>query len=172
MAEVKQKVQANGLTQEQEDQLRTAFKELDEDNSGSIDYEELHKILDAVGSSTYSEEEVKALISSVDEGGDGEIQEEEFIKLISDQMKETTREEEMVELFKSFGPSGIEDVITIGALNDSLTSNGEILKDPELNMIFEELAGQTKRYSLTAEKRFDRTQGITFHDFLLLMLPK
>ena len=63
----------------------------------------------------------------------------------------------MVELFKSFGPAGMHDVITVGGLDATLREGGEILKDHELNMIFEELAGQTKRYSLTAEKRFDRT---------------
>ena len=117
-------------------------------------------------------EEVQDMINQVDAGGDGEIQLPEFLKLISDQVNAGYREEEMVELFKDFGPANINEVITVGCFDETLKSGGENFKDHELNMIFEELAGQTKRQSQKAEKRFDRTQGITFHDFMLLMLPK
>jgi len=51
------------------------------------------------------------------------------------------REEEMVELFKDFGPTNINEVITVGKLDETLKKGGENLKDHELNMIFEELAG-------------------------------
>lgn len=82
------------------------------------------------------------------------------------------KDEEIVALFKSFGPDCNTDVITIGQLADALKEGGDVLKPEELNEIFVELAGSTKRSTLSAEKKFERAQGITFHDFMAMMLPK
>ena len=165
-------VPTHNLPPEVEEQVRQAFKLFDVSGDGSIDADELKAVLDAVTGRNMAIEEVQEMINQVDAGGDGQIQEPEFLKLISDQVNAGQREEEIVELFKDFGPTNINEVITVGKLDETLKKGGENLKDHELNMIFEELAGQTKRQSQKAEKRFDRTQGITFHDFLLLMLPK
>ena len=78
----------------------------------------------------------------------------------------------MVALFKSFGAENTSDVITIGQLAEALKDGGDVLKPEELNEIFVELAGSTKRSTLSAEKKFERAQGITFHDFMAMMLPK
>ena len=104
--------------------------------------------------------------------GDGSIQLPEFLKLISDLMNETEQEEEVVSLFRAFGAQDQSGIITCGDFDRVMKESGECLKDDELNLIFEELAGQTKRQTLPAEKRFERQHGITFHDFLLLLLPK
>ena len=78
----------------------------------------------------------------------------------------------MVVLFKSFGPENLNDMITIDKLASALKEGGEVLKSEELEAIFYDLAGQTKRSRLPAEKRFDKAAGITFEDFMAMMLPK
>ena len=171
-AAAKEEVKSHNLPPEIEQQVKEAFSLFDASGDGSINAEELKKVLDAVSGRDVDIEEVTRMIDEVDDTKDGVIQEHEFLKLISDQLKDQEREEEMVELFKDFGPSNVTEVITVANLDDTLKKGGENLKEHELNMIFEELAGQTKRQSLNPEKRFDRTQGITFNDFLLLMLPK
>ena len=87
-------------------------------------------------------------------------------------MKTKKRDEVVVELFKSFGADDVGGVITVGMLDKALKEGGDSMKDSELNMLFEEIAGQTKRPQLSAERRYVRSQGISFHDFLLLLLPK
>ena len=112
------------------------------------------------------------ILSVEGDDGDGKIQLPEFLKLVSDLMNDQVQDEEVVELFKAFGASDQNGIITCGDFDRVLKESGESLKDDELNLIFEELAGQTKRQTLPAEKRFERQHGITFHDFLLLLLPK
>ena len=112
------------------------------------------------------------MIASVDQTGKGEIGVNDFLVMMSDQMKEQTHDEEMVGLFKSFGPSNVSEAITIGGLDNALREADEIFKPEELQMIFDELAGATKRATMTAERKFQNSNGITFHDFLLMMLPK
>ena len=63
-------------------------------------------------------------------------------------------------------------MITIGNFSETLKRGGEAIGEDELNMIFEELAGQTKRQSLDPEKKYERCMGITFNDFMVMMLPK
>ena len=121
--------------------MREAFKVFDVSGDGSISAAELKRILDAVSGRDVDIAEVEEMIKQVDEGGNGQIEEPEFLRLISDQMKDNEREEEMVELFKDFGPTNINEVITVGHLDETLKKGGENFKEEELNMIFEELAG-------------------------------
>jgi Ca2+-binding EF-hand superfamily protein len=87
-------------------------------------------------------------------------------------MQENEAEEDFVSLFKSFGAIDINDVITVGNLDQAMKEEGENLRDEELQLIFEELAGTSKRAQQSAERRYARATGLTFHDFLLLLLAK
>ena len=77
-------------------------------------------------------------------------------------MNSDDKDEEMVELFKSFGAHDDNGVITVGGLEKALQEGGDSMKEAELNMLFEELAGASKRPSLSAERRYVRAQGISF----------
>ena len=161
-----------GLEPDVEKQLREVFTAFDESSDGKIDAKELSQILEAVTGQMQDIGDIETMIASVDEGGDGAIQLPEFLNLVSEQMKTKKRDEVVVELFKSFGADDVGGVITVGMLDKALKEGGDSMKDSELNMLFEEIAGQTKRPQLSAERRYVRSQGISFHDFLLLLLPK
>ncbi len=60
-------------------------------------------------------------------------------------MQENEAEEDLVSLFKSFGAIDSNDVITVGNLDKSMKEEGEYMKDEELQLIFEELSGASKR---------------------------
>ena len=78
----------------------------------------------------------------------------------------------MVQLFMAFGATDVNDVITVGDLDKALIEGGEQLNDKDLNIIFEELAGTARRQSQSTEKRYQRVTGLSFADFLLMMMPK
>jgi len=59
-----------------EERIRTAFVSYDSSGDGSLDMEELRKILKAMGS--FSTEEIKLISSDLDRSGDGEISYTEF----------------------------------------------------------------------------------------------
>ena len=163
----------NLMTPELESQLRDAFACFDISGDGKIDSSELMQILKIVNKNEeITIEEVENIIASVDDGGDGQLELPEFLKLIGDQMQENEAEEDLVSLFKSFGAIDSNDVITVGNLDKSMKEEGEYLKDEELQLIFEELSGASKRAQQSAEKRYARATGMTFHDFLLLLLAK
>ena len=157
---------------ELEQQLRECFKVFDASGDGDIDMQEFQQIYITVTGIDLTMDEVQELIASVDDNNDGSIQLPEFLKLMSDCLKEREQEEEMVELFKAFGATDINDVITVGDLDKALQQGGESLNDKDLNLIFEELAGATKRQFQQPEKRYQRATGLSFPDFLLMMMPK
>ncbi len=87
-------------------------------------------------------------------------------------MNAEDKDEEMVELFKAFGAHDDNGIITVAGLEKALQDGGDGFKESELNMLFEEIAGASKRPTMSAERRYLRAQGINFQDFLLMMLPK
>ena len=93
-----------------------AFNTFDENGDGSIDSEELKKILDAVSESDseYTLEEVEKIIAEADSGGDGKISKDEFLELIWNVLEQNKPDEAFVELFKSFGAKEANDMVTIG----------------------------------------------------------
>ncbi|XP_060063082.1 uncharacterized protein LOC132543585 [Ylistrum balloti] len=59
-------------TNEEEAELRLAFKVFDRDNSGKIDFEELRLALTNIGEKL-TNDEVKEMLKDADSNGDGEI---------------------------------------------------------------------------------------------------
>eukprot|EP01059_Diplonema_ambulator_P003000 TRINITY_DN12660_c0_g1_i3.p1 TRINITY_DN12660_c0_g1~~TRINITY_DN12660_c0_g1_i3.p1 ORF type:complete len:411 (+),score=116.19 TRINITY_DN12660_c0_g1_i3:155-1387(+) len=66
-----------------EEQFRAMFKEFDADGSGSIDAEELRKLLSVAMGMDCSHDEVQDLMNLVDTDGNAEIDEEEFLAIMN-----------------------------------------------------------------------------------------
>jgi len=71
------------LSQAQQEELASAFRQFDLDSSGSIDRHELTHVLRQLGLGP-AEGAVKAIIASLDVDGDGKIQWREFSALMAD----------------------------------------------------------------------------------------
>lgn len=62
------------------EELRAAFRQFDQDNSGYIQASELDSVLRQLGRRLTSDE-IQAMIKSLDKSGDGKINFEEFAQL-------------------------------------------------------------------------------------------
>ena len=111
-------------------------------------------------------------MKDADLNADGKVSLPEVLKIVSDSIYSKEEDEELVELFKSFGALDVHDVITEGKLDNALRAGGEILQPAELTLIYEELAGASKRLAMPADRRYMRAAGMTFNDFLLMLLAK
>lgn len=72
--------------QSEEEELKNSFKLFDKDKSGTIDVEELKKVLTSIGEKL-SDKEVDVLFREADRNKDGHIQYSEFVKLFTKDMK-------------------------------------------------------------------------------------
>jgi calmodulin len=63
-----------------ESELRAAFRQFDQDNSGYIQAKELQNIMTKMGRRVHTSE-IDAMIQSLDSSGDGKISFEEFARL-------------------------------------------------------------------------------------------
>ena len=133
------------LTPEIEAQLKEAFAVFDVSGDGQIDAGELSTILEAVMNRKFTEVEVREMIEAVDDGGDGEIELPEFLQLMSDHMLQQEPDEELIAAFKFFGVEDVDDQISIEKLSEVLAANGDNFTDTELKMIFEEIAGASRK---------------------------
>eukprot|EP00928_Gymnodinium_smaydae_P008250 TRINITY_DN1299_c2_g1_i1.p1 TRINITY_DN1299_c2_g1~~TRINITY_DN1299_c2_g1_i1.p1 ORF type:complete len:226 (-),score=86.98 TRINITY_DN1299_c2_g1_i1:192-800(-) len=76
----------HGLTPEQVENIKAAFKAIDKDKSDSIEFEELKIVCKAMNIST-DEEDVKTMLKSIDKNGDGKIQLDEYIAMVAKSLK-------------------------------------------------------------------------------------
>jgi Ca2+-binding EF-hand superfamily protein len=63
-----------------QDELRVAFRQFDQDDSGYIQANELETIMNKMGRHV-SKSEINALVQSLDTSGDGKISFDEFVQL-------------------------------------------------------------------------------------------
>jgi Ca2+-binding EF-hand superfamily protein len=63
-----------------QEEIRTVFRQFDQDGSGYIQAEELENILQRMGR-RYNKDQIDAMINSVDKSGDGKIGFDEFLLL-------------------------------------------------------------------------------------------
>jgi calmodulin len=63
-----------------QDELRSAFRQFDQDGSGYIQADELENIMYKMGK-RYSKAEINAMVKALDTSGDGKISFEEFAKI-------------------------------------------------------------------------------------------
>ena len=94
---------------------RKVFFELDADGSGSIDADELMKMMHQLGQSP-TEKELQELIDAVDDNKDGKIQLREFLNLYlkSSEASKTTNSSDVNYCFSSFGgdPKKLDSRVT------------------------------------------------------------
>ena len=176
------------LSPEVESQLKEAFAVFDVSGDGQIDASELRTILEAVNKKPIALEEVEEMIAAVDEGGDGEIQLPEFLQLMADQMHQQEQDEELIAAFKLFGAENVKDVIKFDQLQAALDElDGGEFKEDELQIIFDEIAGASKKPNMRQRgpgslardnsnadnlNNDDGARGISFTDFMLMMMAK
>jgi Ca2+-binding EF-hand superfamily protein len=63
-----------------QDELRAAFRQFDQDNSGYIQAAELENIMRKMGR-RFNKSEIDAMVRSLDSSGDGQISFDEFVQL-------------------------------------------------------------------------------------------
>ena len=114
-------------------------------------------MLEAIGKKV-TEEEIKKMIERFNTDGDDEISYEEFLQLMSEEMASNLTGEELVETFKTFGPKDEKGCITFKDLKKALEGEKELKNDDMIKQLFDGI-----------QKDKD-TKGITFSDFILLMM--
>ena len=144
------------LTPDQIKELQEAFMLFDRDGDRTISVEELGIVLRSLGQNP-TDEEISDMIRDVDDNDDGTCGYDEFLLLMSRRMNENELDEEMMEAFKKF--TGGKETIEIEDLRRVLKENSENLSDEDTALLFRETAG-------------DAAQGITFRDFILMMMAK
>ena len=112
-----------GLSREQIEQFKEAFRLFDKDGSGSIDMEELGVVMKSLGQDL-SEEEVVHMMEDADLNGDGLMDFEEFLVMMKGRMTSTSEVEDWTEGFKVFDKNG-DGFITAKELYQVLRSVGE-----------------------------------------------
>lgn len=166
------------LSLEMEAQLKEAFAVFDVGGDGKIDANELQMVLDACDRKM-TIEEVQKLIATVDDDEGGEIELPEFLKLMSEQMSDKAQDEELIEAFKSFGVNDENQLISKEMLDGYLRANDEVFKQEDLDLIFDEIAGASKK-PIIGQSHTDadnaggaaQKEGISFKDFMLMMMAK
>jgi len=63
-----------------QEEIRTAFRQFDQDGSGYIQAKELENILQRMGR-RYNKDQIDTMINSLDKNGDGKIGFDEFLSL-------------------------------------------------------------------------------------------
>ena len=118
-------------------EYKEAFDMFDKDGSGTIDVNEIVKIMKNFGY-PIKKSEAQKLISQIDDNGDGELDFEEFVTLMEKQTNyvEETDEELVLRAFKSFDKDH-DGKITNYEFKYILTQMGNKFSEDELNQLFE-----------------------------------
>eukprot|EP00322_Chrysochromulina_rotalis_P015410 CAMPEP_0115844460 /NCGR_PEP_ID=MMETSP0287-20121206/8839_1 /TAXON_ID=412157 /ORGANISM="Chrysochromulina rotalis, Strain UIO044" /LENGTH=225 /DNA_ID=CAMNT_0003298185 /DNA_START=48 /DNA_END=725 /DNA_ORIENTATION=+ len=93
------------LTEDQLDEFREAFNTFDEDGGGTIDKDELRKLLTFAGQ-TPSDDELRDMIQIIDADGTGDINFPEFVTLMAHKMANEASEETIEHAFNVFDTDG------------------------------------------------------------------
>jgi len=101
----KHKSPVDGLTEAQLDEFREAFDTFDEDGGGTIDKDELRKLLNYAGQAP-TEDELQNMINIIDAEGTGDINFPEFVTLMAHKMANEASEETLQAAFDVFDTDG------------------------------------------------------------------
>ena len=91
----------DGLTREQEHEIREAFDLFDTDGSGTIDMQELKVAMRSLGFEP-KEGEVEKMVEEVDKDGSGTIEYGEFLEMMTSKFSSKDSKEEIVKCFHLF----------------------------------------------------------------------
>ena len=135
------------LTDEETKRARQMFFEMDQDGSGSVDAEELGRMMVKLGQNP-TEQELQELIASVDEGDmDGKLQMREFFKLFAlglDTQGEA-KQSDVSDAFMSLGgdPRNGESRVDVNAVQSKLLEDFDL--DVNLGNIFGLAGGEVSK---------------------------
>jgi len=144
---------AHGISLEEVQEFKDVFKQFDADNSGTIDTQELHTVMNQMGYNP-TDDELQKMMAEVDENASGSIDFSEFLALMSP--KVTTDLEEDIDLsWKLFG--GIDNGwLPSKEVRQVLVDFGEGITEEELT-------------DMMAEADVDGDGEVTFEEFHKMM---
>ena len=98
------------LTTEEEQKCDEAFSAFDKDNSGYIDAQELHIVLEMMGQKT-TDEEIYRMIAEASPDNTGQISKDQFKKVIAEQKRfqGASNEEDTLDAFVALGGEANKD---------------------------------------------------------------
>jgi len=102
----------DALTEAQLDEFREAFDTFDEDGGGTIDKDELRKLLKYAGQ-TPSDDELRDMIQIIDADGTGDINFPEFVTLMAHKMANEASEETLQSAFNVFDTDGSGNISAV-----------------------------------------------------------
>ncbi|XP_007933673.1 calmodulin-like protein 5 [Orycteropus afer afer] len=127
---------AEHLTKEQVEQCKQAFAACDTNGDGTINSQELGKVMQALGHNL-SEEELKALIAMIDTDHDSVINFQEFLEMVAKKTKVWGSKEEMQAVFRQFDEND-DGHITLAELKQAMIKLGAQLSDEEVDAMIRE----------------------------------
>merc|ERR1711981_75078 len=127
---------ADGLSDQQINEIREAFELFDTDGSGSIDAKELKVAMRALGFEP-KKEEIRKMVSELDKDGDNTIDFDEFMAMMSGKMSGKDAKEEILKAFKLFDDDETNK-ISVKNLKRVAKELGENMGDDELQEMIDE----------------------------------
>mmetsp|Transcript_1591 Transcript_1591/g.1914 ORF Transcript_1591/g.1914 Transcript_1591/m.1914 type:complete len:200 (-) Transcript_1591:1290-1889(-) len=95
------------LDQEEIDNYASVFALFDEDGNGTIDIDELEKMISKLTETAApSRKKLEAMMESVDADGDGTIDFREFVTLMTNRVKHDDPDQEIIDAFNEFDKDG------------------------------------------------------------------
>lgn len=146
-----------GLTAEQVEEFRQAFKLFDKDGDGTVSTNELGVVMRSLGQNP-TDEELHAMINEVDEDGNGEIDFDEFLSMIAKKMGDIDSEDDLIQAFVIFD-SNRTGYITTKEFRDVMMNLGERLTYDEVTEMI-----------IAADK--NSTGRINYREFCALLASK
>jgi calcium-dependent protein kinase len=143
---------SSSLTEEEMETLRRTFKQIDENNDGTITKNELKHALERSGTNEIKSEELEAILKMADVDGDGSISFEELL-LTCVQKKLAAKEERIYEAFCKLDLNG-DGKLSVEELEKVLTQNKQNAKE------------------LIAEVDVDHDGFVSYEEFLAMWKTK
>eukprot|EP01052_Picozoa_sp_SAG31_P043188 SAG31_NODE_7114_length_1783_cov_1.268090_1_plen_324_part_00 len=117
--------------------LQDVFKTFDADGGGSIDVDEMHLAMKALGAET-TKSEIKKLVNEIDADGNGEVDFDEFVTMMKKKMTGDMDDAAGYEAFKAFD-STKTGLLEQADLKHVLEKMGEAVTPQELEALIKEM---------------------------------
>ena len=127
---------ADKLTEEQRNELTSAFKLFDKDSDSKVSTKELGAVMRSLGH-TLSENELQQIVNETDEDKNGTIELNEFLNMMASRMnEEDTPEDELFQIFKQFDKND-DGKISAAEIRYVMNYMGENLTDDDINKMLQ-----------------------------------
>jgi len=127
----------SGMTTEEEEEYKEAFKMFDLDGSGTIELTELKQVMLQLGQNP-SDDDLMDMIRIVDVNGDNEIDFDEFLVMMTMRADDRDTDGELLEAFKLFDLDG-SGSISREELTTLMKNLGQALTDDEIDAMIDEV---------------------------------